>query len=200
MVSAGSEGWEEHAVRLLCREAQLPLNWADLARFFPAWPVEVLQRGVTQALARRSAVPVEPALPAWLAQMRGVSEPIKPQLLVAILDCAEAITGRRPAPDRAGTVALQILSLWRHLGRPPLEELVASVRLVARAAHECPDALFARDLRAEGWADGTNRSRSVASVLRLQRWDDRLEAATNWEARGSKAAGRIYERLVPLGP
>ena len=85
-----------------------------------------------------------------------------------------------------------MLTLWRGLGKPDLEEFQRQVCLVAEWAQQAPDEEAAREIRAEGWADGTDRSRKVGNICRQRppgqsggaTWDDRLLLAEVWEAAG----------------
>lgn len=101
----------------------------------------------------------------------------------------ETVVQRTVNPDRCATDAPKVLALWRRLGRPPPAEFEADVAMVAHAARECPDRLFARDIRAEGWAEGRDRSRAVPTLLSQERWTERLDAARAWEAAGHPRAG-----------
>jgi len=77
---------------------------------------------------------------------------------------------------------------------------VEEVELVARAFHKCPHPYFARDVRAEGWEGGTDRRKSLATLLVQSRWEDRLEAATEWQTTPAKSKGfdlAEWERNLP---
>lgn len=89
----------------------------------------------------------------------------------------QAIRGK---PGVSATAAKPVLALWRALERPPLTGFVEDVKLVASAAHSCPHGLFARDIRAEGWPEGTPRQRDPATICVQKRWDARLQAARDW--------------------
>lgn len=115
--------------------------------------------------------------PKW-AQGHGVPAG---QVLDMVLDCIEQITGREANPKRSGTAAKPLLSLWRALEKPPAHEFRDEVRLVAKAARECDDPLFARDIRGEGWEGGRDRSRDVTTLCVQRRWHDRLNAARDWQ-------------------
>lgn len=92
--------------------------------------------------------------------------------------------GRQQPLARLGTSARSVLGLWRALGRPNLQELAAEISLVAAWARESPDRLAARDIRAEGWAEGTDRSRALTTLVVQRSWADRLAAAQAWDGRG----------------
>lgn len=91
-----------------------------------------------------------------------------------------------------------ILRLWREILADgageieldrTLEELVDPVVLLAHACQRCPDPIFARDVRGEGWEGGRDRSRNIAAICRLAppgassgaTWQERLEAARAWD-------------------
>jgi len=80
-----------------------------------------------------------------------------------------------------------LTALWKSGGRPDPEAFFDDLVLVAKAFRECPDPLFARDVRAEGWASGTDRHRSVATLCVQSRLDDRIDAATRWRDSGYKS-------------
>jgi hypothetical protein len=77
-----------------------------------------------------------------------------------------------------------ILGLWRYLGFPELNLFESDAKIVAIAAHKCPDKRFSRDIRAEGWADGINREKVPSTVLRQDRFEMRLEIAKEWKENG----------------
>lgn len=111
-------------------------------------------------------------------------------------------------PDRCATSAEAVLRLWRADGRRDPAAFGRDLVLVARAARWCPDPLFAREIRGEGW--GTDRSRMVANICRQKpsgdsggaTWDERLAAAREWEGRGcpTRSAEVIPIRGQPRGP
>ena len=130
---------------------------------------------------------MEPAPDAGRNERRQVWTPRLPKGVTpiaferAILDCIEAITAKRPNPERCKGDATQVVSLWMAAERPPLDEFVGHMRVVAKAARECPHVMFANDIRNEkdGARDG-GRSRSVATLCRHGRWPDRKRAAHAW--------------------
>lgn len=137
---------------------------------------DVLWRRMCDVIPTKQEELVKDKVPSW-AKGRAVS----PRLLMeAVLDCLEAVTGKRPSPSRCATSAKEVIGLWRALERPPLEEFVADVQLVASAARQCPDPLFSRDIRAIGWTGGRDRSRDVGTLLRRAKWGDRLRVAREW--------------------
>lgn len=72
--------------------------------------------------------------------------------------------------------------LWAARGKPEPGELAEQVALVAQWAREAPDAENdIRGINAQGkrWSD--NRSREVATLLRVERFSDRLERARRWQ-------------------
>lgn len=120
--------------------------------------------------------------------------------LGALASCVNRI---RPTDVEAANVvesaARPVLRLWRELVESgearTLEALVDVVALLADACRLCPDELFARDVRGEGWDSGRNRSANVAAVCRLSppsssqgaTWQERLEAARAWNKAGRPA-------------
>jgi hypothetical protein len=136
--------------------------------------------GVTDgARAEAPSPPVEP-LPEWLAKTKVPKEVERRILGRAIVLVIEAVTGRKPELARCKTEAQPILSLWRALGHPPLGEFLQDAKKIARAARECGDPLFARDVRAEGWEGGVDRSRSVSTLMVQKKWAERLDIAKAW--------------------
>ena len=129
-----------------------------------------------------------PPVPDWAktaAKRTGIEAA---ELCSAVCRCIQEVHRKGVNPQRAKTSADPVLKLWRALGRPPLEEFERDYRLVARAAHDCPDGLFARDIRGKGWEGQVDRSHDVATISVQKRWDERLEVARLWEARRLPAA------------
>ena len=91
-----------------------------------------------------------------------------------------AITGSEPNPKRCKTDARRIWALARSLDWPDPAEFEAELLLVADAAKRCPLPLFARDIRAEGWNGGVDRSTHVSTVTVQSKFGDRLRAAQKW--------------------
>ena len=119
-------------------------------------------------------------------------------VLAAVGRVLEEIRGK-PVTVRAST-GRPVLRLWVELLDDPelefdgdLSALVDPVVLIADACRRAPGPMFARDIRAEGWPDGTDRSRNVAAICRLApkgdstgaTWSERLDAASAWRAAGS---------------
>lgn len=146
---------------------------------------------VSDTMIAEAESPKAPPVPSW------VPKDTKPHARVDVAAMVLAIVAehRRPAdldpsaptPEIAGDVrckgdAKTVLALWSYLERPPLGEFAAEVIAVIRAAKPggCPHRKFARDIRAEGWPEGTDRHRDLESVLRHARWADRLEMAREW--------------------
>jgi len=126
------------------------------------------------------------ACPDWaVAAARSNTTHTAGDVLAAVVACIEQITQRLIAPARAKTSATPIIRLWKALGRPDLTVFTEDVRMVATAARDCPAQLFARDIRAEGWPDGVDRSKSVATLCVQSKWDERLATAKDWVADGS---------------
>jgi hypothetical protein len=120
-------------------------------------------------------------------------------VLAQIRAPAEATMADTPlpvVPDRCGTDAPVVLALWRADGRREPGAFAQDLVLVARAARWCPDPVFGREVRGEGWADGQDRSRKVANVCRQRppagssgaTWEERLVVARQWAAAGCPVA------------
>ena len=105
-----------------------------------------------------------------------------------VVAALSAVRGKLVHRDRCATDAKEVLGLWKALGRPLPRELAEDLALVAAWAQQSPDRAAARDLRAEGWPEGQDRSRSVATLCRRDRWGDRLAAAQAWDAKGRRSA------------
>jgi hypothetical protein len=121
-----------------------------------------------------------------------LTEPFQTQ----VLRCIEAITLRKTNPKRCATAAKSVVGLWSALERPDILEFAEDLCLVAKAAHECSHQLFARDIRGEGWQDGSDRSRSVDTICRRNKFFDRLNAAKDWSGAdsGDSSVGSRVER------
>ena len=155
------------------------------------------RRGIEQDLTEQDlhTGPSKPG-PGSLASLKWTSNTPRTvdrtQLATACLRIAAAITGRPCeaigaegagrdiAPKSAKTLAAPVLSLLRALDWPDLATFEADALLLASAAQRCPEPLFARSLRAEGWPEGTDRSRSVRTLMVQDAWDERVEAARKW--------------------
>ena len=123
-------------------------------------------------------------VPRWLSKAQLPAGTDRAALFAAIVYGIEQVTQGIVSPTRTKTNGRPLLSLWRALECPPLDEWRAEVELVARACRECPHKLFASDVRWEGDPDGFDRSRSVATVCVQRRWEERLQAARAWDGAG----------------
>jgi hypothetical protein len=144
----------------------------------------------------------EPA-PAWMAGLRAKNRkdnPPKPpksvtsrQLYDVVCAALEPIrsTSSKPKSDAANAV----MALWSAMSADegewlPVDEARRRMVLLARAAKQCPHPVFARELRAEDWDRGTDRSSMPASVFRINpppesggaSWSVRLDIAEQWAA------------------
>jgi len=116
-------------------------------------------------------------------------------LVEAVGGILQVIRGKAIAPTK--TSAGPVLALWRALEYPELAQFRADVELVAEAAHNCPHPIFAREIRAEDWPEGTDRQWNEANVCRQApkppssgaTWDRRLEVAREWASAGRPAEG-----------
>ena len=123
----------------------------------------------------------EPA-PPWAGKVATAAKSggrkVKPaEVAAAFVEALSALRGAPVNPARCATDATPLAALWKAEGFPPLAEFVAEAVLVGKAARESKNPLFARDIRAEGWAEGVDRSRSVATLTVQARWQDRVRAA-----------------------
>lgn len=110
---------------------------------------------------------------------------------------AEAITGRKVDPKRGATLTKPVVTLWRALGMPDYDEFERDVRLVAEWAKVSKHRLAARDIRAEGWDDGIDRSKSVTTICVQRRFLDRLEVAQAWAANGKRDGADVARQAKP---
>lgn len=153
-----------------------------------------------------------PPVPGWarkagMPKARGSAR----ELAGVVLRSLARVTGRPlPAPwgpdggtmpgegkaldPAATTLPKPVLALLKALSWPELATFEADAAAVADAARRCPDPVFARHLRAVGWAEGTDRSRAPETIFVQERWDTRLDAALAWRARGCPTA-----QLVAVG-
>jgi hypothetical protein len=120
------------------------------------------------------------------------------------LAAVEAIRQRPVNPDRCATDLKTISGLWAAEGKPDPDEFGADLLRVIAWARESTDPLAARDIRAEGWADGANRCRDLATICVRARWGARVDAARSWDARGrvdivprSRESDRITSNRPP---
>ena len=122
-------------------------------------------------------------IPNWaLAAATGHGgNPDAPDLFASVLGMIEQITQRQVNPQACATSAKPILSLWRACEYPPIKQFAEDVTLVARWARHSQDPLAARDIRAEGWDGGADRSRNVSTICVQSKWGDRLAAAKDWK-------------------
>ena len=146
-------------------------------------------------------VPAKPApdgLPAWAKRLspKAIAPTTRQQIAAGVRSCVEAVRQKPQDVGRCGSSAKPLLSLWRRLGQPAFADFAADFVLVAEAARDCPDGLFAVDMRAEGWDSGTDRSRNISSICVHGKWDDRLAAAQRWADEG-KPRGSPAREGVP---
>lgn len=100
--------------------------------------------------------------------------PIPPEGLLRVLS---ALKGK--PIESVSKMARKQVKNFRSKTGATVEELV----LVAEAFHRCPAPLFAHDVRAEGWPEGSDRRKQLGTLLCQRRWDDRLSAAQEWRAK-----------------
>lgn len=130
--------------------------------------------------------------PIWIWRRKMPPGVTKPDVVAAVVRCIGSITERPVDVNRCKGDADEVLKLWRGLSHPPLKEFVAEVGLVAAAARSCPDGLFAHDIRSEG-REGKDRSRSVATLCVLRRWNERLDTARAWKEKQGLPVGPVVD-------
>jgi hypothetical protein len=135
-----------------------------------------------------------PPLPEWGAKLRLPSHIDRRALVGAVLrtvarvvlrplppewdggyDYIREMTGRTIAPE-AKTDSASVLALWRALGMPDPVQFEADAARVAWGFHNSTHPIYARNVRAEGWKGGIDRSRSVATFCVQEHWEERLSA------------------------
>jgi hypothetical protein len=137
-----------------------------------------------------------PPLPGWAQQVKLPQGVSRRDLVGVVLRTVARVSLRPLAPEwcsldwdarrhhgrivdpEAKTDATQVLALWTGLGKPDLAQFEADAEKVASAFHHSKDPIFARNVRAEGWKEGTDRSRSIATFCVLRSWEERLRVAT----------------------
>ena len=143
------------------------------------------------------ANPEGPRMWAWVPAARDVAPHDRRDVAAMVVRCIEAARGKMPDPDRCGTDAGPLLSLWRKLGKPAPEAFATEFRGVAEWAAMSRDSGAARDIRAEGWDGGKDRSRDIATLCRQDRWGDRSTAAQAWEDAG-RAEAKPAAQAAPV--
>ncbi len=136
------------------------------------------------------------ALPSWARRHRTRAA----EVADGVIRCLEAIRQRPVASlQRCATDALHVTRLWESLNRPPMAELVAEVELVGRWAREAPGA--ENDIRGvrpdTGKVWSKDRSREVSTLLRPERWADRLADAQRWDEGEDRPRVRGEYRAEP---
>jgi hypothetical protein len=136
--------------------------------------------------------------PSWLSK-RKAGRAGRGKLFKALLGVLQAVKGVPPNPKRCKSEGQLLLSHWvdtRDGYDHDPEAWAQDLKLVAKWAQESPDPGAAREIRAEGWDGGTNRSRSVANISRRTppprssglTWEERLQAARAWESQATAAS------------
>lgn len=140
-------------------------------------------------------------LPAWARKASVPPGTDRHLLMEVVVEARNGVVGTPANPDACGTASKAVLALWKALGHPDLTAFRVDLMLVVEAAKDCPDRVFARDIRAEGWPDGVDRSRDIDTICRHGKWDLRLEAARRWERAGRRtAAAREVWEPEPAAP
>lgn len=123
-------------------------------------------------------------LPGWL-KSANLGKVDKGALHSAMLDILEAVKGERPT-KRYSTAGKALLAFWRSVSDDydDPSEWAEDVCLVVDWAQKSPDKQAATDIRAENWEGGTNRAQDLGTLLRRERWSDRLDMAKRWRDSG----------------
>ena len=108
----------------------------------------------------------------------------------ALLRILSALKGK--PIESASRMAPKQLKNFRAKTGATVDELV----LVAEAMHRCPAPLFARDVRAEGWPEGSDRRKQLGTLLCQRRWDDRLSAAQEWRSKPARPVREVEPESV----
>ena len=133
------------------------------------------------AATAEDATEIEVTWPKW-SKVKGHKSA---EVFAAIQGALEVMRGKPIAlATKCGSDAKSILSLWRAVEEPDFPEFGAELKLVAEAFQDCPDPIFARNVRAEDWPAGTNRKRHVSQLCRHDVFADRLDAARRWDDEG----------------
>lgn len=128
----------------------------------------------------------------WAAKAERPKSVSPRDLEAAVVRALREMRLQAVVPDKCATAAASVLSLWRALAFPAVDAFAGELVLVARAAQMSSDRIFARDVRAEGWKEGTPRTFHVATLCVHARWDDRLLAARRFaEQSGRVGAGGV---------
>jgi hypothetical protein len=109
-----------------------------------------------------------------------------------VIRCLREIREAPVVVGRCGTDAKEVLGLWRALERPDLGWFADRLTLVARAAQISATKVFARDVRAEGWPEGADRTNHVGTLTTRKRWADRLSEAEEW----AKTSDRVRDGVA----
>jgi hypothetical protein len=129
----------------------------------------------------------------WAIKAKGRPKSVTPRHLEAVVvRCLREIRQAQVIPEKCATAAAQVIGLWSAVGHPDVDEFADELVLVARAAQMSRELLFARDIRAENWPEGVDRTHNVDTICRRDKWDSRLQAAKRWaEASGRIGAGGV---------
>lgn len=114
-----------------------------------------------------------------------------------VLTVIEALRGQPVNPMRCGTDAKTLLGIWKAEGYPDPLDFGQDVILVIEWARDAKDPAAARDIRAEGWADGSDRHRDLSTLTRREKWADRLDRARRWDAAGRVEVRRPQQQGQP---
>lgn len=195
---------EKAALDRVAPPASLPLPSHDQPTSLPTRVVDTEHRTPTPTPESNSTPPADEPIPKWAREGWAKPPPgvSRIDVVALVVRCKAAVDATTPNPERCKTDAKPLLSLWAADGHRPPEEFIADFVLVAEAARECPEPLFARDVRAVGWAGGVDRHGDIATLCRHERWSARVKAARAWDAAGrpSGTNGHAVAASTPNAP
>lgn len=150
----------------------------------------VEQQVLVPAVVESPAPPavVDP-VPSWVPTRKDLGGADRHATWMGVVATLTVVHGEPVNPYRCKTDGAEIVKFWVAQGkrveeRPPVLEFLDDLALVARAFRACPHPMFARHVRAEGWADGTNRMDQVPTLVVRQAWGSRLREARRWRDSG----------------
>jgi hypothetical protein len=149
-------------------------------------------RGIKEGNQESAITEADTPCPPWAGPLASGTGIPKADLVAGVVQVLATVRGKQPNPARCATDAKSIVSLWRATGKQPWPEFIADLDLVAQACQQSPDRLFSRDVRADGWQGGVDRSRDVATICRHDRWSARLDAARRWRDGGSASSSASW--------
>lgn len=126
------------------------------------------------ASARTAGLPI----PKWVSdEVKTAKGFTGAEILAGVVAVLDVLRKDPCDPKRCKSEASHVLKLWKAEERPPWSTLLAEARLVARGAREGRHGIFARDIRAEGWENGTDRRYDVDTLCVQGKWRKRVDHA-----------------------